>query len=609
MEIDTYNDSSGGLISVEGPERDDVLRQADLVKAERVKLLNRRRQAAFRERRRERLLSLPAGILPLPDDPGAGRKSRGGESRSAKHSAKYGLDIAITNWCSKHDGYEEFSGGLSRVNRRDQTFVLFTHREHGYCLVRFMGAVEISRGKKARDMFDKLRRLNVPKELKDGRTAYIEDALEVLTKPSGEDRRVEFETKIHHYDRDSGYEFGFLIWLGALRKRKHKTYQAVLSDRKFLSEIDQLVRIAGNPYLNQHNFLNQSNLIATAYLNYDETRGHKLHVLRKRIWATTTFLRSFSKIFTDTKEFAWVREVEQFENILEAEEASEALNREVSHHKFFERSEITALMSAAIRNGDGNPEGTRTGAATFAMRCSIAVRPSELDRLRPEQFCGIYLRSKENVTKTNEAKSVGDPRAPILARILRHETFMPAKDMRREFEKLKMGRRSIFEGAFTDPKTAAKDLCSYGLRATAVTHLCYIATVALSYEYDSKFVWLTREEVAKRTSHRSTLMIDTRYGQLNGEMSGRPDPRDFYGFSESHGKFIIKLKNDPEEYIASDYDTLYDCFLLKTWLAAWRAVDPDKAAHYARLAVEELKMERSLTSKKVYVGKAQVEEF
>jgi hypothetical protein len=62
-------------------------------------------------------------------------------------------------------------------------------------------------------------------------------------------------------------------------------------------------------------------------------------------------------------------------------------------------------------------------------------------------------------------------------------------------------------------------------------------------------------------------------------------------------------------YEISKYDTPYDCWLLRTWLEAWAAVDKAKARYYAELVVKEFKIEEDLMREPEYEKASEPDEY
>lgn len=605
-------DHESNVITIE-QERYDIQRQL------RKRDQTRNRQRKWRARQKER--RLPSGVSRLQEHPGATPAPRGGVSRKVLWEREAHVSNLVKNWLQNHKGWTEARvvygshGAVSfngRLNRGDKTFVLFRDGDGQFCLIRFSRAVVVAKGQAAADMFDNLVSNKTESKFKTLKE-YMQDAWDVYCADMP-DRRAVLAGKITHEN-----ELGFWLLVGALSHYGYASIDEASADVSIL-HLDRIIRRTGNPKLEEYAYSTQSWEIAKSLRDNLRARNKgkkaKLSSLESQLWMIQNHLKCFSEHFTDKKEFSWLKDG-QFNVVSGEAEKQGAFATGVDSHKPFPLDTLKRLIFAAVKNGDRRytPRTTtgklkekrgfvesRSLANSLIMRATIGCRPSELTRLKAEHFFGTQLQTM--VTKTKVAESVPNPRASILARILKNEEFMDDWRVAEEFARHRQGKFSGFQGV--DPKETA-ELVSYGLRATAVTNLLYICQAADKFK--NKFVFLTKDQITYRTSHKDGKMIDGTYGRLNATMKNTPDPRIYYGFlTEKHqGKYEIKL--DGAVYEISKYDTPYDCWLLRTWLEAWAAVDRVKANYYATLAVREFKLEDELLREPEYEKESEPEDY
>jgi integrase len=565
---------------------------------EKTRLRVRKHRALVKQNR-----ELPAGVIALAMHPGAKGETRGGTSRSAQHATRNALPNAIKRFVDDNPGADLATNIIAadgsvlpdRVNHGEYTYVLFKDENGKYLLVRFLKAVKVSSGDEALRQFESLHRDQIPRSLKTFDT-YIKDAIDVW-KADLNDRRAVLEGKIAHRN-----DFGFWLVIGALSWHKVASIDVASRNPGLKSQLNVLILRSGNPLLAEDKFSEQSISIMNGIIEGYE--GNKLRRFKLQVWALKKYLLRFSKAFIDKIEFSWVNNG-NFDDVIDGDAKVADMLVEIDHRKAYSLLELKALITSAVKNGDNYRSSTsdegfvadrsisRSLAAAIAMRATLGVRPSELNRLQADHFQDLVVKSRNNVTKTAEAKSVPHARASILARILRRETFMSQKHIANEFTLLKSGRICSFYGAFANPMKDAKHLVAYGLRSTMVTNLLYLSYAATKFR--GKFVYLTTDEITHRTSHASTEMIKKIYGQLSETLQTLPDPRRYYGFDgKAQGRFV--LVREGISFDISELDTLYECWLLKVWLDAWRAVDPEKSRYYCDLAIEEYQLEKKYLS-------------
>jgi len=417
----------------------------------------------------------------------------------------------------------------------------------------------------------------VPREFRRFET-YFSEAKKIVD-PNEKDPLLRFTSS--HYESD----LGFYLTIGAcyhltlekIKKKNHKSHSAI-------QYLDIILESGGNPVLTPSEYAQQLRAVCQRLKTRATWSHHKM---------VKTGIAYLELLLAKAREF--------FSGMSQ------------NPLGFFKAEDIAPVFNSAKKNTTGLREGTKSRTPIpldlitllfswlarhnrpllnfLAMLLATGGRTEEMDRYEPKDWTETGLvKSTNPITKTKHNESANKKmrrmpfaRAMYLSRLLATEPRV----------KHVVASRGLIKHLRQKPRTAAppavfsdeilnhnyvKDglLQLYAARATNATNQLYVYSQKDSLiddDFPKNSYARSVSEIILMTGHTNVDTLTSHYIQFSTNMAEGKHPHDHYHMPL--GRYTLSDEFGVD-YDMSDYNNVWELFLLRAYLRAIRAVDEEK---------------------------------